>query len=72
MGVGKDTTKAKQIAQSGENGVEWIVRYIWDRTEIIIIKRGRDDEIGWNECGILCQELRLPWQKRAGKGVFCI
>jgi hypothetical protein len=29
MGVGKDTTKAKQIAQSGANRVGWIVRYIW-------------------------------------------
>ena len=29
MGVGKDTTKAKQIAQSGTNKVGWIVRYIW-------------------------------------------
>jgi hypothetical protein len=28
MGVGKDTTKAKQIAQSGANRVGWIVRYI--------------------------------------------
>jgi hypothetical protein len=29
MGFGKDTTKAKQIAQSGANRVEWIVGYIW-------------------------------------------
>jgi len=29
MGFGKDTTKAKQIAQSGANKVEWIVGYIW-------------------------------------------
>jgi osmotically-inducible protein OsmY len=29
MGFGKDTTKAKQIAQSWANRVEWIVRYIW-------------------------------------------
>lgn len=29
MGVGKDTTKAKQIAQFWQNRVGWIVKYIW-------------------------------------------